>query len=107
MNIELFYFDGCPNHERALEIIKQALLDCDLKADIKRVNIKDEQDATAKRFLGSPSVRIDGRDLEMVDELNVTYFMRCRRYRDGEKIIGYPPKQLVMDMLRRASGIER
>ncbi len=107
MNIELFYFKGCPNYERALEVIKEALLDCELTADIRMVNIKDQQDAVAKRFMGSPSVRIDGRDIEIADERKAAYSMRCRRYRDGEEMIGYPPKQLVIEMLRKTSGTER
>ncbi|MBI5466826.1 MAG: DUF2703 domain-containing protein [Candidatus Kerfeldbacteria bacterium] len=102
MQIELFYFDGCPNHEIALQVLTDALDSLDVQAEVSRVRVADDKDAVAKRFLGSPSIRIDGRDLEIKEEAESGYSMRCRRYRDGDRIVGYPPKELVLSALRRA-----
>lgn len=102
MQIELFYFDGCPNHEAAFTVIAEALDALGLQSSITRVRVVDDRDAIAKRFLGSPSIRIDGHDLEVSDEANAGYSMRCRRYRDGDRIVGYPPKELVLSALRKA-----
>ena len=107
MQVELFYFDGCPNHEAALSVVSEALDSLGVQASVTGVRVVDDSDAVGKRFLGSPSIRIDGRDLEVSDETDAGYSMRCRRYRDGDRIVGYPPKDLVLSALRKALAAPR
>ena len=102
MQVELLYFDGCPNHDSAFQVLTVALDSLGVKTCVSRVRVADDRDAVVKRFLGSPSIRIDGRDLEIEAEPGEGYSMRCRRYRDGDRIVGYPPEKLVLSALRRA-----
>lgn len=104
MQVELLYFDGCPNHEMALQVLADALDSLGVKTDISRIRVVDDNDAVAKQFLGSPSIRINGRDLEVSNETDAGYSMRCRRYRDGDRIVGYPPAQLILSALDSAIG---
>jgi hypothetical protein len=102
MHIELLYFDGCPNHRQALENIRTALQSLGVDAPVATVPVETDSEAMEKRFLGSPSVRIDGIDIEIRDESESQYSMRCRRYRDGNNIVGYPPVELIRSALSEA-----
>lgn len=95
MKIEFLYFDGCPNHEAALTDLKEVLSDADIKDDIQIINILQPEDVSKHRFLGSPSIRINGKDLEITEDESTEYSMRCRRYKNGDRMEGFPSKELI------------
>lgn len=103
MKIEILYFDGCPNHSPTLERVKDALRQEGQAADVVEVNVRD--DATARRlgFLGSPTVRIDGLDIEPSARLSKHSGLMCRTYADGSKQVGIPPLYLIQTALREAT----
>jgi len=95
MNIEFLYFDGCPNHETALANLKEVLSEAGVKDDIQIINIDRPEDVVTHCFLGSPSIRINGKDLEITEDESTEYSMRCRRYKNGDVMEGYPSKELI------------
>jgi hypothetical protein len=62
--IELLYFEGCPHHVPLLERLRQLVAREAADADIVPRRVETDEDAQRLRFLGSPTVRVDGRDLE-------------------------------------------
>lgn len=102
MRIEVLYFQGCPNHEPAFETVLSAVKELAVEATIERVEVGTEAEAVAKRFLGSPSVRIDGRDIEAQDDPDLPYSLRCRRYQTGDGFSGCPPTDMVKQAIRLA-----
>jgi hypothetical protein len=96
------YFEGCPNHRQALENIQTALLSLGVELPVATVSVETDSEAVEKRFLGSPSVRINGIDLEIHSEGESQYSMQCRRYRDGNAVVGYPPVELIRSALSEA-----
>lgn len=50
-------------------------------AEITQRRIETPEEADELRFLGSPSVRVDGRDIEPGAESRIDYGMKCRLYR--------------------------
>jgi hypothetical protein len=64
MNITFLYFNGCPNSEPTLENLKTALAELNFDADLSIIEVKDPQQAASLGFLGSPSILVEGRDLE-------------------------------------------
>lgn len=100
MKIEFLYFEGCPNHKQALDNLKKALNELGLEERIEVINIHDNDEAIAKCFLGSPSIRINGKDLEHADEADTDYSMRCRRYKSESRVQGYPEPELVRAALQ-------
>ena len=73
--IELLYWEGCPSHPAALAMLRAILGD---DAEIALVEIVDEADAERERFVGSPTIRVDGVDLFPVEE---PPSLTCRIYR--------------------------
>lgn len=62
MTLEVLYFDGCPSHERLRPMLRE--LARRHESELTERRIDSLADAQASRFLGSPSVRVDGVDVE-------------------------------------------
>ena len=92
--IELLYFDGCPSWQTALENLHQAIAAENLSHQVRLIEITTPQQAQEERFLGSPSFRMNGRDLW--SEKRSRYNMSCRVYQTDQGMRGSP----TVDMLR-------
>lgn len=99
MKIELLYFDGCPNHETALTNLKAAMSETGVTEEIKIINVEKPEDVLIHRFLGSPSIRINDKDIEIIEDDSTEYSMHCRLYRTGETTSGFPTKELIKKKL--------
>jgi hypothetical protein len=93
MRIELLYFDSCPSYKQALANIKAALKEKNLEAELILVNVESEEKAEKVGFQGSPSVRINGKDLEGKDE---GFNFSCRLYDVNGKMTFAPGKEAIM-----------
>ena len=78
MKIELLYIDDCPSWERGLQNLKAALQLESIHADVDLIKIRDNVGAARLEFLGSPSFRVDGR--ELWPETREVYALSCRVY---------------------------
>lgn len=99
MDIRVLYFEGCPNHEPTLALIRQVVTELGLRAQVEPVRVKDAGDARRLRFLGSPSVHINGIDIEPEARTRADYAFGCRIYGAS----GVPPRELVESALKEAS----
>jgi hypothetical protein len=101
--VELLYFDGCPNHEALLPRLREIVADADVSAEIDLRTITDDDAARRERFLGSPTVRVDGHDIEPDAERRADYGMKCRLYRTAAGLSGQPAEEWLDAALRRAA----
>lgn len=91
--IELLYFEGCPGHERVLPLLQQR---ADTSgAALKLRAIETPEQAIAERFLGSPTVRVDGQDVEPDASSRTDFGMKCRLYRSNEGTSPTPPVEWI------------
>ena len=100
--VELLFWDGCPSHPRALAELRAELAAAGLDPQAVAVReVRTDADAERERFSGSPTIRVDGRDV--VDPGGEPVLLTCRIYhrRDG-RISPVPDPQDVRDALRRA-----
>jgi hypothetical protein len=58
-----------------------------------------EQDAEREQFLGSPTLRIDGRDVEPGAADRTDYGLKCRIYHTGEGLTGLPADDWILAAL--------
>ncbi|HYM56423.1 MAG TPA: hypothetical protein VES79_00525 [Solirubrobacteraceae bacterium] len=91
--IELLYFDGCPSHERLLPTL-QRLAD-QAGAELRLRRVETPEAAQADRFLGSPTVRVDGADVEPQAGQRTDFGLKCRIYRSGQRQSPLPPEQWI------------
>jgi hypothetical protein len=78
--IELLYWDGCPSHPEALELLRTVLAEHGLAAEIELRQVRSHEEAVALRFPGSPTIRIDGRDVDP-EGAKAEPALACRVYR--------------------------
>jgi hypothetical protein len=63
--VELLFWDGCPSHPRALADLRAAMAELGLDpATVLVREVDTDQRAERERFVGSPTIRIDGEDVE-------------------------------------------
>src|SRR5712672_3208825 len=106
MKIEVLYFDGCPNHKPAVKRVRQLLREEDLSAEVLEVNVSDASIAQRVGFLGSPSVRVNGLDVEPEARAAREYGMMCRTYSVDGRREGLPSREVLRVAIREAnSGI--
>jgi hypothetical protein len=99
VTIEVLYFDGCPNHEQLLARIPQLLEREGITADIVLHNITDTDSAANERFLGSPTMRVNGHDVEPGATRRDDYGLKCRLYHTATGLSGLPPDQWILDAI--------
>ena len=64
MDIELLYWDGCPSHPEARELLEDVLASRGIDAEIRMTHVATDAEARRRDFPGSPTIRIDGRDVD-------------------------------------------
>lgn len=104
MNIEILYFEGCPNHEPALQRVQDLLKEEDMSAEISQIQISDQTTAREIGFLGSPSIRVNGLDVEPGARTAQEYGMMCRTYASDAGREGLPSREMIRTALRDAGS---
>jgi hypothetical protein len=84
MKIEVLYVPGCPNHKPAVEAVTNVLASESFETEISEVPVRSEGEAHALRFPGSPTIRVNGGDVE--PESVSGYGLACRLYGNGTNI---------------------
>ena len=64
MKIDVLYVPGCPNYEPAVGRVQRVLASEYLDAEVRGVAVSSDAEAKALRFPGSPTIHIDGDDVE-------------------------------------------
>jgi hypothetical protein len=99
MTIEILYFEGCPNHERLRERLPALLKIAGVATEPTLREITTQQDAERERFLGSPTLRINGHDVEPAADDRTDYGLKCRIYRTPEGLTGLPADRWILAAL--------
>jgi len=98
MHIRFLYYKDCPSHETALQRLREVLEEEGVQASVEVLEVRTESEAQEHSFVGSPTIRIDGRDIAPISE-DAVYGLTCRAYyKEDGRISPLPPK----DMIRKA-----
>lgn len=104
MKIELLYFDGCPSQELLYPRLERLLRATGVSDPIELRRVESAEAAQTERFLGSPSLHIDGQDIEPGADERTDFGLKCRLYRSAAGANGQPPDALISAALERAKG---
>jgi hypothetical protein len=102
MRIELLYFEGCPSYEEYVPRLRGLLTRAGVNAPVIQRQIQTETDAQREAFLGSPTLRINGDDVDPRASERADYGLRCRLYPSDAGLSGAPPDAWVLSALLRA-----
>lgn len=99
--VEVLYFDGCPNFERAVALIREALATERIAAPIRLIRVDTDEEAQRYSFYGSPTIRVNGEDIASLPT-GASPRLACRVYRmpDG-RLAPTPAYETVVAALRR------
>jgi hypothetical protein len=97
VRVSFLYYEDCPSHDLALERLREVMAEEDTPGEVEVLKVETEEQARELRFVGSPSIRIDGQDIDPPSDPR--YALTCRVYRlEDDRISPLPSK----DMIRRA-----
>lgn len=93
--VEIFYFAGCPHHDDTSSLVRKVSAELGIDPDVRVIEVTDQEEAERRRFFGSPTVRVDGRDIEAGGDERTDYVFGCRVYRTGNDASGVPDAELI------------
>ncbi len=102
VHVTFLYYEDCPSHDVALERLQQVMAEEGIDAEVEIIKVETEEQAQRLRFIGSPTIRIDGRDIDPPPP-EARYALTCRAYRleDG-RISPLPSAEMIRRALRAA-----
>jgi len=105
--IDILYFDGCPSWRRAADDVRRILSEFTIDATVRHVPVETEADARRLGFLGSPTVRVDGVDVDPAARNAATFGLQCRIYESGGRLVASPPVSWIKAALGIAARREQ
>jgi hypothetical protein len=105
--VEVLYFGGCPNHHPAVALVERVSRELGIETDVQLVNVPNHQAAQRLRFLGSPTIRVGGVDVDPETEERADYALSCRLFRTKAGFSGQPDESWVRDALLRKADESR
>jgi hypothetical protein len=91
MNIDVLYFEGCPNSIPTLRRVKEVMDRLGICVKVNAVEVTEGDDPAALKFVGSPTVLIDGRDIDPSQRGQANYAFGCRVFGGA----GVPPAEMI------------
>ena len=101
MKVELLYFDDCPNGAVTEQRLQNAL---DLVGDSARIehcHVDSQEEARRHQFVGSPSIRIDGKD--PFHSASAAFGLTCRIYSTPDGLAGAPTLEQLVEVVKEAA----
>jgi hypothetical protein len=99
--IELLWWAGCPSTDRALAELREALDELGFEGtEVRTTELRTEEEARERGYLGSPTVLIDDRDPFTNGEEEIGLSCRVYRQRDG-RVSPTPDPDDLREALRR------
>ena len=103
LEVRFLYYEGCSSHEEALERLRQVLEQEGIQANIEVVKVETEKQAKQLGFPGSPTILVNGHDIDPPSKPQ--YALTCRAYKleDG-RISPLPSVSIIRRGVRAQSA---
>lgn len=103
MEIRLLTFDGCPSAKPAQELIEAVVTEFGIEARIIHIRATSQTDAEKYHFLGSPTIQVNGKDIERSRRSDKALF-GCRIYTSNATQTGVPPREMLVQAISEADN---
>ena len=100
--VRLRYFEGCPHWQIVYDRLREALR-AEGMASLEPIfeRVESAEDAERLRFIGSPTILVDGRD-PFAAGTEASFGLTCRVYQTPEGLAGSPTLEQLRTALRAA-----
>jgi hypothetical protein len=103
VKVEVLYVAECPFLHEAVKLLRDVLGAQGVASEIHEVLVANESMAHELGFLGSPSIRIDGRDVGREPQDPQSFALSCRLYAGSDRL-GLPPVEMIHHAVIEALG---
>ena len=107
LKVVILSFGGCPTVDKTRALVQEVVRRRGARATIRMVDVPNDKSVARLGFFGSPTVRVDGRDIERAMRPFTTYGLACRLYRHPEGMSGLPPRAMVEAAIDEALAARR
>jgi len=97
---DILHFDDCPNVDVAADRVRTVAAGLGIEIHLRFVRVESAEEAVRERFLGSPSVRVNGVDIDSSARDQYDFGLSCRMYAGA----GVPPDAMIAAALTRAAS---
>ena len=98
MRIQVLYFAGCPHSDETFELVRRIARSPRQGTLVEKIEVTSGEDAARLRFLGSPTVQINGIDIDPAARERTDFALTCRLY--GKS--GVPAPDMITAAIREA-----
>ena len=102
MDIEIRYFDDCPNWQQTEAVVREVLDKLGAEATVVTRPVENHEEAIALEFRGSPTVLINGTDPFL--DPDAPFGLSCRIYPTDDGYRGTPPEQALRAAIEGSIG---
>ena len=106
MTVELLYLPNCPHYRETSDLVREVLRDEKIVAELTETLVSDFRDATERSFPGSPTLRVNGQDIEGLPTNHLPVGFACRTYLVDGIAHGVPPRAWLERAVRAAHAAE-
>jgi hypothetical protein len=107
VRIELYFWAGCPSYPEAEALLRDVLAADGIDAEIESIEVHSQQEAEALGFVGSPTIRIDGRDVDEDGASRSRPSLTCRVYITEEGAVSPVPPRAQLERALSLAGAAR
>jgi hypothetical protein len=97
--VEVLITPDCPHRDAAIALARRVCEPLSGRAEIQVIRVPDHEAAERLRFLGSPTIRVDGRDIEPNAEWRTEFVHGCRLYQGAHSLHGLPQENWLRQAL--------
>jgi hypothetical protein len=103
--IEFLYWEDCPSHAQALEVLREVMAEMGIESAIERIEVLTDEDAARLQFPGSPTIRVGGRDIDPAGAAQMGTALTCRVYLlEDSRVSPVPSREMIRAALASGMG---
>lgn len=108
MQVSLFMTESCTHQDEARALVDEAIAEtaseAGVEVDLEVITVRTDEEAHDARILGSPTIRVDGHDIEYQDQEPEETHPGCRYYNTPGGWKPLPEKTLLVSAIRRVAA---
>jgi len=105
--VEVLRIADCPHADAAELLVEAVARRLEVDVELRRTVVETPRAAARLRFLGSPTIRVDGFDVEPGASMRCDYAFGCRLYRTASGAAGLPAAEWIGAAIAAAAGSRR
>jgi hypothetical protein len=104
VRISILAREDCDGRGMALAVVRQVLEETGVPAEVEVVDVATLSDAEELDFVGSPTVLVDGRDVDPSRNGDLGISLEDRVYRTSRGLAGWPDAEWIREAVLLAVG---